>query len=60
MRLQGCSPQEAETVKEAVATLKRLCRQQIRLKWKEWREGVERDTKTPALQVVCPPLWAVL
>ncbi|CAL5226958.1 g9843 [Coccomyxa viridis] len=48
--LQGCSPQEADTVKEAVATLKRLCRQRTMLSWKEWREAVEKDRRQPTLQ----------
>ena len=52
--MQGCSPQEADTVKEAVATLKRLCRQRTVLSWKEWREAVEKDRRQPSLQVQCP------
>ena len=38
-------------MKEAVATLKRLCRQRTMLAWKQWRESIERETKAPALQV---------
>ena len=50
---QECSPAEAETVREAVATLKRLCRQRTMLAWKEWRESVEAEKKEPDLQVHC-------
>ena len=42
-------------MKEAVATLKRLCRQRTVLSWKEWREAVEKDRRQPTLQVRCPP-----
>ena len=38
-------------MKEAVATLKRLCRQRTVLAWKQWRESIELETKAPALQV---------
>ena len=41
-------------MKEAVATLKRLCRQRTVLSWKEWREAVEKDRRQPTLQVQCP------
>ena len=51
--MQGCSPQEADTVKEAVATLKRLCRQRTVLTWKEWREAIETGRRQPTQQVRC-------
>ena len=38
-------------MREAVATLKRLCRQRTVLAWKQWRESIERETKASALQV---------
>lgn len=40
-------------MKEAVATLKRLCRQRTVLTWKEWREAIEKDRRQPTLQVQC-------
>ena len=45
-------------MKEAVATLKLLCRQRTVLAWKQWRESIEQETKAPALQVsrTCLPV----
>ena len=34
-------------MKEAVATLKRLCRQRTVLAWKQWRESIERRPRRP-------------
>lgn len=46
-------------MKEAVATLKRLCRQRTMLSWKEWREAVEKDRRQPTLQVQHAPLLQI-